>query len=364
MWRRTAIACGLMLGLLLSGCSQSQSTTKYDPDLIFGYDKTLPLSPQETPGEETADYRVIKVTYRSARDQRVPALLILPKQSSEERLPCVILMHGLGGDKRMFQMLWGSLTRAGFALFAIDAQYHGERKPSDDIPFFGMYPYRSRDALIQTVIDLRRGVDYLQTRQEIDPNRIGYIGASMGGIIGSMFAGGDERVKAPVLLVAGGDWKILMERSTLSMWRDAARNNPQQMQEALRVMDVVDPVNWVGRIAPRPVLFINGDADDVVPVDSNKALHNAAGEPKKIVWYKGGHVPPPTDWLTVIGEITRWLDTHLKGKQSAWGWREYLPRLGSWQSVRDWLTTIAPAVAAFFREFAATLYGSLRTLPR
>lgn len=364
MWRRTALACGLMLGLLFSGCSQTQPTTKYDPDLIFGYDKALPLSPQETPAEETAEYRVIKVTYRSARDQRVPALLILPKQPREERLPCVILMHGLGGDKRMFQMLWGPLTRAGFALFAIDAQYHGERKPSDDIPFFGMYPYRARDALIQTVIDLRRGVDYLQTRKEIDPDRIGYIGASMGGIIGAMFAGVDERVKAPVLLVAGGDWKILMERSTLSMWRDAARNNPQQIQEALRVMDVVDPVNWVGRIAPRPVLFINGDADDVVPVESNKALHNAAGEPKKIVWYKGGHVPPPTDWLTVISEITRWLDTHLKGKQSAWGWREYLPRLSSWQNVRDWLTTVAPAVAAFFREFAAALYSSLRMLPR
>lgn len=353
-----------MLGLLFSGCSQTQSTTKYDPDLIFGYDKTLPLSPQETSGEETAEYRVIKVTYRSVHDQRVPALLILPKQPREERLPCVILMHGLGGDKRMFQMLWGPLTRAGFALFAIDAQYHGERKPSDDIPFFGMYPYRARDALIQTVIDLRRGVDYLQTRKEIDPDRIGYIGASMGGIIGAMFAGVDERVKAPVLLVAGGDWKILMERSTLSVWRDAARNNPQQMQEALRVMDVVDPVNWVGRIAPRPVLFINGDADDVVPVESNKALHNAAGEPKKIVWYKGGHVPPPTDWLTVISEITRWLDAHLKGKQSAWGWREYLPRLSSWQNVWDWLTTLMPAVAAFFREFTATLYGSLPTLPR
>ncbi len=355
---------GLALGLMLSGCSQTQQAPRYDADLIFGYDKSLPLSPQETPAEETAQYRVLKITYRSARDQRVPALLILPKNRGEEKLPCVILMHGLGSDKRMFQMLWGPLTMAGYALFAIDAQYHGERKPSDDLPFFGMYPYRARDALIQTVIDLRRGVDYLQTRPEIDPNRIGYIGASMGGIIGSMFAGVDERVKAPVLLVAGGDWKILMEKSALSMWRDAARNNPQQMQEALRVMDVVDPVNWVGRIAPRPVLFINGDADDVVPVESNKALHNAAGEPKKVVWYKGGHVPPPTDWLNVIGEVTRWLDTHLKGKQSASRGRSYLPSLRSWRAMSDWAATLAPAVAAFFREFAATVYVALNAFAR
>jgi cephalosporin-C deacetylase-like acetyl esterase len=317
---------GLALGLLFSGCSQSPSPPKYDPDLIFGYDKTLPLSAQETPAEETADYRVIKVTYRSARDQRVPALLILPKAPREERLPCVILMHGLGGDKRMFQMLWGVLTKAGYALFAIDAQYHGERKPSDDIPFFGMYPYRARDALIQTVIDLRRGVDYLQTRKEIDPNRIGYIGASMGGIIGSMFAGVDERVKAPVFLVAGGDWKILMEKSTLSVWREAERKNPQQMQDALRVMDVVDPVHWVGRIAPRPVLFINGDADDVVPVESNKALHNAAGEPKKDRLVQG--------WACAAAD--RLVDRYQRGDQLA----EHAP---AGQADGAWLARLPPA---------------------
>ncbi len=363
-WRITTLGW-LAVALTLASCTQAQnSASKYDPDLIFGYDRTLPLSPQETLAEETAQYQVYKVTYRSARDQRVPAFLILPKNRGEEKLPCVILMHGLGGDKRMFQMLWGPLTQAGYALFAIDAQYHGERKPSDDIPFFGMYPYRARDALIQTVIDLRRGVDYLQTRKEIDPDRIGYIGASMGGIIGSMFAGVDERVKAPVLLVAGGDWKILMEKSTLSMWRDAAKNNPKQMEEALRVMDVVDPVHWVGRIAPRPVLFINGDADDVVPVDSNKALHNAAREPKKVVWYKGGHVPPPSDWFTVIGEVTRWLDTHLKGKQSASGWRDWLPRLRSWREFADWAASYAPLIAAFFREFTASLRAYLAPMTR
>lgn len=360
---RTGVLGWLATLLILAGCTQAQnSPAKYDADLIFGYDRNLPLSPQETLAEETPLYQVYKITYRSARDQRVPALLILPRNRGEEKLPCVILMHGLGGDKRMFQMLWGPLAQAGYALFAIDAQYHGERKPSDDIPFFGMYPYRARDALIQTVIDLRRGMDYLQTRKEIDPNRIGYIGASMGGIIGSIFAGVDERVKAPVLLVAGGDWKILMEKSTLSMWRDAAKNNPKQMEEALRVMDVVDPVNWVGRIAPRPVLFINGDADDVVPVESNKALHNAANEPKRVVWYKGGHVPPPSDWFTVIGEVTRWLDTHLKsGAQSR---QSPLPRLSAWQTWRDWLATVMPAVAAFFREFAAVLRAYLIPLPR
>ncbi len=96
------------------------------------------------------------------------------------------------------------------------------------------------------------------------------------------------------------------------------------------------------------------------PLSRDKALHNAAGEPKKIVWYKGGHVPPPTDWFTVIGEVTRWLDTHLKGKPTS-GWRDYLPRGNVW---RDWLAALAPALTAFFREFAATLRAYLVPAPR
>ncbi len=365
-FRKLFGSLGFVMVMALAGCAQTSTpaSPRYDPDLIFGYDKTLPLKPQESVLQETAQFTVYKVTYLSARDQRVPALLILPKNHKEgERLPCVMLMHGLGGDKRMFEMLWPLLTQQGYALFAIDAQYHGERKPSEEIPFFGPYAYRARDALIQTVIDLRRGLDYLETRKEIDPKRIGYIGASMGGILGSMFAGVDERVQAPVLLVAGGDWRILMEKSTLSMWRNASKDNAQFIEQALKVMDVVDPVHWVGRISPRPVLFINGDADDVVPVESNKALQNAAREPKTIVWYKGGHVPPPTEIMNVFGQITNWLNTHLKGNQSASAsWRTLMPR--SWDEVRAMWECYAPALLrwaqVWTRSVQAWLASSLR----
>jgi hypothetical protein len=52
------------------------------------------------------------------------------------------------------------------------------------------------------------------------------------------------------------------------------------------------------------------------------------------------------------------------GQAVARGWRDYLPRIGSWRELTDWLASVAPAVAAFFREFAATLHGYLRPLTR
>jgi cephalosporin-C deacetylase-like acetyl esterase len=308
-----------LIAFLFNGCTtNAQRINDEMADLLFGYDKSLPLQPEVTEQEEATGYKVLKVIYRSSRDQHVPAFFILPKGKEGEKLPCVILMHGLGSDKNMFKMMWGTLASAGYALFAIDAQYHGERKPKDtSTPLFGPYPYNTRDALAQTVVDLRRGIDFLESRPEIDPSRIGYLGASMGGIIGSMFAGVDERVQAPVLLVAGGNWKIMMEKSTLSALKDGREKMPEQVTAALRALDPIDPIQWIGKISPRPVLFINGDADDVVPVASNKALHEAAKEPKQIVWYKGPHVPPPTEIPNILSIVVNWLNNHVKNKPGA-----------------------------------------------
>ena len=49
----------------------------------------------------------------------------------------------------------------------------------------------------------------------------------------------------------------------------------------------------MGRFAPRPLLFVNGERDATVPVAAAKKLHEAAGEPKEIHWFDGGHLEMP-----------------------------------------------------------------------
>jgi dipeptidyl aminopeptidase/acylaminoacyl peptidase len=172
----------------------------------------------------------------------------------------------------------------------------------------------------------------------------------MGGILGAIFAGVDERVQAPVLLVAGGNWKIMMEKSVLSIFRENRENRPsKEIERALKAMEVVDPIHWVGRISPRPVLMINGDADDVVPVESNKALHEAAREPKKIIWYKGGHVPPAAELPNVLNSVLDWLNEHVKGQTAQSRFQRWLERTrliatfllpylrDLWQALKEWL---------------------------
>lgn len=283
--------------------------------LLFGYDKALPLMAEEQPGTGGQSYTVTNVKYWSANNQQVPAVFVKPTDVKEGgRLPCLILMHGLGQNKTALSILWGPFIRAGYAIFSIDAQYHGDRKPKAPIDVFGLSVYSTRDMLIQTVIDLRRGIDYLDTRKDVDPARIGYAGFSMGGILGALVSAVEPRINAPILALAGGDWKLMFANSTLPNAVRARKEHPVEAAAGLEALDPVDPIRWVSRIAPRPVLFINGDHDTVVPVVSAKELQDTAAMPKEIFTYKGDHVPSFAEFPRVVTKMIAWLDANVKGK--------------------------------------------------
>src|SRR5437773_1469191 len=89
---------------------------------------------------------------------------------------------------------------------ALQKQYAmpGERKVAGR-PMSTAFFSADKTPIYQTVVDLRRGVDYLETVPEVDAKRVGYYGVSMGGILGGIAAGLDSRFRAPALVVAGGD---------------------------------------------------------------------------------------------------------------------------------------------------------------
>jgi cephalosporin-C deacetylase-like acetyl esterase len=274
---------------------------------LLSYDQALPLEPQVSARDAEGVY---SITYTSAHGERVPAVLALPTDR-EGKVGCVLLMHGLGGKKEYMETFWEQLTKQGYACFAIDAKYHGERPKGAAGMSLLDYPYDARDALAQTVIDLRRGLDYLATRDEIDMARIGYVGVSMGAILGAITSGVDERIASTVLVVGGGDWSLITEKTVLPLASGGKLKNEEQRKAIVEALAPLDPLLWVGHISPRPLLMINGEKDQVVPVESNKALHAAAKEPKKIVWFPGGHMPP-ADLLK--DEVTAWFGEHLGGE--------------------------------------------------
>lgn len=264
----------------------------------YEYDQDLPLLDSVTLLRDTTDHSLSYVTYQSVHDQKVTALLTLPEKTAQS-LPCIILMHGLGDRKTVDYIEAGNqyLLDAGYAVLRLDISNHGDRFKYDyDFDLTEGYRYWTRDLITQTVFDLRRAVDFIQTRVELDPDRIGYMGISLGGIIGTIFCSVEERVRVPVIVLAGGKLNLMFGKEALS-------------GDTKDYLSIIDPINYVAGIAPRPLLMINAENDDIVPPITSKLLFNAAKKPKEIIWFPAKHHDIPLD-LT-YQEGIKWLDRYL-----------------------------------------------------
>ncbi len=273
----------------------------------ISYDPSAPLDVTVTSlgGQGVRSYNV---RFRGANGGFVPGLLTLPAPVAGKKAPCVLLLHGLGGSKGNMFLLGLSLARRGYATFAIDIAGHGERarinnRPSNDLALLDM-----RLAAAQTVIDLRRATDFLATRPDIDSRRIGFIGISLGGILGAVFVAEEPRVRAATLWSAGGDWGRLVTTSTHQFARTFRARGATDARVVEAQMADVDPVFTIARFAPRPLLMINGASDTVVPRASAQALYAAARTPKRQIILPGGHVP---DISQMVERTLAWLDRSL-----------------------------------------------------
>jgi len=273
---------------------------------FYEYDRDYPFEVEVAEAEDKGSYLSHQVKFESVHDEFVPAIYVRPKGKGP--YPGLVFLHGRGGSKRDIRDLAPLITEAGYAGIAIDCQYHGDRNPRGK-NIYSEYAHNNREAAIQTVIDGRRAVDFLQSRDEVDRSRIGLLGGSMGGIFGTLLAAVEKRITASVLLVAGGDWKMLASKSQHPDAR-ALRKKDVDMDSFARILAPIDPLNFVDLISPRPVLFQLGKLDDIVPAETGRLLFEAAKEPKEVDWYDSGHGLPLG---LVVPRVMSWLDTNLKG---------------------------------------------------
>lgn len=251
----------------------------------YDYDSTAPLDAESGEIATVGAMTVEQVSFRGDGGERVPALLIRPV--GVERPPCALVLHGLGGDKGQARAIAALLVPHGIAVLAIDAVLHGDRRePGVELWDAGPALGERDGPLMRTVVDNRRAIDYIVRRDDLDGDRIVLVGLSMGAILGSIVAATDERVDAAALVVGGGSWERILRDSEHTM---AARFREAGVIDG-EMLAAVDPVNFVGHISPRSVLIINGTEDRIIPRSAAEALHEAAREPVRVVWFEGDHV--------------------------------------------------------------------------
>lgn len=276
-----AIAAGLLLAATRS--SAPAALPALTPEAhrealkLFEYDAKAPLDFQEASAEEREGVMVRDISYASPKGGRVTAYLVTPQGKGP--FPGVLFMHGLPGDRNGMLPRALRYARAGAVGLVIDAPFSRRGIQGDPVTF----TEKDRDDQIQLMVDLRRGVDLLASRPEVDPARIAYVGVSYGGAMGGLLAGVEKRVKAYVLEVGDGG---LISHFT----GEEDRSGPPERW--LAAMEPIEPLRWVGHAAPSALLFQSGRQDDLVPPADARRYQEAGSQPKTVKWYDSGHRLP------------------------------------------------------------------------
>ena len=133
-------------------------------------------------------------------------------------------------------------------------------------------PVAVRDNFRRAVIDMRRGVDWLMSRDNVDSERIYITGASLGGMVSMLTYKADPRLKGGVFLVAGAGFREILvnsENPVVRNFRLLSKIGLTDIIEAADTLMLVDPAA-LPDIWPRPVLMLNGTLDVIFPISETQ----------------------------------------------------------------------------------------------
>jgi len=261
----------------------------------FAYDPTPLAAEVERREKSEGGWIHETVSYAAAYGgERILAHLFLP-ETAQPPFQTVIYFPGsastwMGSSADLeqyyeFSMFLSYLVRNGRAVLYPVYQGTFERSnPTLAALHGGDDSYAYVEFVTQVVKDFERSVDYLLTRDDVDPNGLAYYGMSWGAVLGPIVTAVEDRVGASLLLAGGLEV--------------AGRPEVRQVTYAPRV-----------RV---PTLILNGKYDTFFPPEtSSRPLLELLGTPeadKRLVLYDTDHIPPRSEY---IRESLAWLDRYL-----------------------------------------------------
>jgi len=248
-----------------------------------------------------------EISIKSSSGLQVKLLVRRPAQHQNKPLPVALLLGGMEtGHKacelipRIKQVICASLSYPGYT----PKRYSGAR-------FF----YRIHDlqrAVKETPPAVGLATDYLLQQNYTNKQHLEYIGVSLGAFFISIPAVMDSRVTRVWLVQGGAKPMAILKHNFLK------RVDSERLATVFSYLlgyaigaQHVDPLKWVAKLSPRKVIFVNSENDEALPLPAVEALHQAALQPKEIIWVKGRHVTPSRKDIVaqlsdiVLGRIAR-----------------------------------------------------------
>ena len=283
-------------------------------------DRQRPITTSVVACEQTDDYVLEKLLLDLNGSEQVPAYFVRPART-DGSAPTVLYNHAHGGDYALGkdELLRGrdalqeppyakQLARMGYAALCIDTWAFGERGGRQESDIFKEMLWRGQVMWGMMVYDSIRAMDYLVTRPEVDPERIGTLGMSMGSTMAWWSAALDERIKVCVDICCLTDFDAIIAARGLD------GHGIYYFVPGLLKHFSTAGINAL--IAPRPHLGLAGNKDRLTPpvgldrIDAAlKKAYAEAGAPDawKLLRYETGH----RETAAMRREILKFLEEHL-----------------------------------------------------
>ena len=236
---------------------------------------------------------------------RLVGRLYLPNKEGPPPYPAVSICHGIPSGKpdpndRGYPALAERVCQQGLVAFIFN--FRGTGASSGNLDILGW------------TRDLKAAIDYLYPLSEVDRSRLSLLGFSGGAAVSIFVAAHDARVSSLVSCACPAEFTFLSKTDNPQPIIDRLRSIgairdqdfPRSATEWFDDFRRVRPVDYISRIAPRPLLLVHGDRDEVVDVGHAYKLYDRAGEPKQLsVVEVAGHRLRQNDRVMTI--VTDWL---------------------------------------------------------
>jgi dienelactone hydrolase len=322
---------GVVLVFLFTG-AQTIGAADNPPDVETGVVKFKPVGDQQ---EIPEDYRLSghEFTYTLKKDKDYPlsgysvyqVTFPSPIQSpypenntvyaayyrprTDKPFPCVIVLDITGGDQSLSRLFSSQLAQNGIGALFVQMAYYGPRRPKGSkMRLLSIDMNNTLAAVQQTVLDIRRAAAWMESRPEIDGERLGIMGTSLGGFMAALSAEMEPKLhRVGILLAGGGFVEAYYEDPRAAPLRIAWEFMGGNKGMVQRIIAPVDPLTCAANLKSRKVLMLCARKDEIVPATMAEALWKASGE-QKIVWFNSGHY---TAAIYIVPAITHLVE-HFK----------------------------------------------------
>jgi len=225
----------------------------------------------------------------------------------EGRKPTVILLHGLPGLEKNFDIAY-KLREMGWNVLI--SHYRGCWGSEGKYRFTGI------------PTDVKNAITYMKSKEFVDKEKIFLVGHSMGAWATIITAAQDKRVKGAVA-ISGGASSTEMPPTKISDRQSKHLDTliAQRFLKGITLQEAIEnstrrskelaPQDWVAKISPRPLLIIGGEQDATVSPDRVKALYEKAKQPKKLVIIKDADHVFTKKRKELVRTVTNWLKTQI-----------------------------------------------------